>query len=115
MTAHIHTGPAILIGYAYHLRLEAAADIFPEAARLAGHVRATPTAAHILATLSTEAGSLVRVSDHELDVCIPSEATAQMSVGFVVLDLVRQDVDPDLHLGFALEIPVMLPITRGLG
>jgi hypothetical protein len=32
----------------------------------------------------------------------------------VVVDVVRTDLDPDLHLGFALEIPVMLPVTRGL-
>jgi len=31
-----------------------------------------------------------------------------------VLDLVRIDLDPDLHLGFSLELPVLLPITRGL-
>jgi len=31
-----------------------------------------------------------------------------------VVDVVRTDVAPELHLGFALDIPVMLPVTRGL-
>ena len=34
--------------------------------------------------------------------------------GRVVLDLVRTDLAPDLHLGFLLELPVILPVTRGL-
>ena len=30
------------------------------------------------------------------------------------LELVRTDLAPDLHLGFLLELPVILPVTRGL-
>jgi hypothetical protein len=30
----------------------------------------------------------------------------------VVLDLVRTDLSPDRHLGFMLEVPVALPVTR---
>jgi len=40
--------------------------------------------------------------------------TAQLSTGSVVVDLVRTDLDPDQHLGVLLEIPVTLPVTRGL-
>ncbi|PWG16148.1 hypothetical protein [Salibaculum griseiflavum] len=114
MRSAIQTGPTILIGYAYHLRLEATVGSFPEGARLTGHVRATAAAEEILASLTSEAGELLRVSDYALDLHIPAAATARMRPGSVVLDVVRRDVEPDLHLGFALEIPVILPVTRGL-
>jgi hypothetical protein len=45
---------------------------------------------------------------------IPADATAQMQPGTVMFDLVRTDLDPPLHLGFSLEIPVQLPVTRGV-
>jgi hypothetical protein len=35
-----------------------------------------------------------------------------LAPGEVVLDLVRTDLTPDRHLGFLLEIPVVLPVTR---
>jgi len=33
----------------------------------------------------------------------------------VVLDVVRTDLELDRHLNFHLEIPVIKPVTRGLG
>jgi hypothetical protein len=30
------------------------------------------------------------------------------------MDFVRRDTEPDLYLGFTLEIPVVRPVTRGL-
>lgn len=114
MTTEIYQGLAIMIGYAYRLRLEAEGALFPEGAAFTGHVRAKPRAADVLATLTSANGGLVRVSDSALDLNIAASDTAAMSVGSVVVDVVRTDVDPDLHLGFTLEIPVMLPVTRGL-
>ncbi|MGO4917660.1 hypothetical protein [Pseudogemmobacter sp. W21_MBD1_M6] len=58
--------------------------------------------------------SLIRQSDTSLDLVIPAAVTALMTAGSVTLDVVRTDVQPDLHLGFALDIPVMMPVTRGL-
>jgi hypothetical protein len=114
MTSEIHPGPAIMIGYAYRLRLEAQGLLFPEGATFTGQIRQSPGAAETLATLSSANGGLVRVSDHALDLQIAVSDTARMAEGSVVIDVVRTDVSPDLHLGFALEIPVLLPVTRGL-
>jgi hypothetical protein len=114
MTTQIYEGPAIMVGYAYKLRLEAEGALFPQGAVFVGQVRTKVAADQVLITLSTEAGSFVRISDQELDLTITATETAALSVGSVVVDVVRTDLDPDLHLGFALEIPVMLPVTRGL-
>ena len=114
MTTHIQEGPAIMIGYAYRLRLEAEGVLFPEGSEFTGHVRAKLEDAQILATLTSANGGLSRVTDSALDLQIGAAETARMTAGSVVVDVVRTDVDPDLHLGFALEIPVMQPVTRGL-
>ena len=114
MSSEIHEGPAIMIGYAYRLRLEAEGVLFPEGAVFVGQVRQSPRATEVLATLSSANGGLVRVSDHALDLQIVASDTAGMEVGSVVIDVVRTDVSPELHLGFALEIPVLLPVTRGI-
>lgn len=114
MTGEIHEGPAIMIGYGYHLRLEAEGVLFPEGAAFVGQIRQSQGAAEVLATLSSANGSLVRISDHALDLQIAAADTGRMAEGSVFIDLVRTDVNPDLHLGFALEIPVLLPVTRGL-
>ena len=87
--ATLSEGPAILIGYAWRLQIEAEAPVFAEGA-----------IQHITATV--------------LELSLTPSQTAGLSPGRVVLDLVRTDLEPDLHLGFLLEIPVMLPVTRGL-
>jgi len=35
-------------------------------------------------------------------------------VGTIIFDIARVDIAPHLPLGFSLEIPVLLPVTRGL-
>jgi hypothetical protein len=115
MTTSVQEGPAIVIGYAYRLRLEAASALFPDGVLLTAQIRTSVDADSVLAVLSTQAGGLVRVSDTGLDLEIPASVTATLTVGSVVLDAVRTDTDPELHLGFTLEIPVVMPVTRGLG
>jgi hypothetical protein len=39
---------------------------------------------------------------------------AGLGAGSVVLDVVRTDLVPPRHLSFFLEIPVVLPVTRGV-
>ena len=107
-------GPAILVGYQYHLRLEAEAPLFPTGALFIGHMRVKPSDAQILAVISSADGGVTRVSDCVVDLTLSPSQTAGLTPGRVVLDLVRIDLEPDLHLGFSLELPVLLPITRGL-
>ena len=114
MSVAIVEGPAILIGYTYRLDLEAEAPLFPETVDLIAHVRLKPSATDILATLTTADGTLIRQSDCLLSLTIPAHDTSRFEPGSVVLDMVRVDVSPALPLGFLLEIPVMLPVTRGL-
>ena len=112
MTLTVQEGPVILIGYEYRLQLEAEADLFPEDASFVGQVRSAITAATVMAELSSAAGSVLRVDDHTLEIVLAPAVTANLAPGMVVLDLVRTDLTPDRHLGFVLEVPVALPVTR---
>jgi hypothetical protein len=112
MTLTVQEGPVILIGYEYRLQLEAEAALFPEGASFAGQVRSAITTATVVAELSTAAGSVLRVDNRTLEIILAPEVTANLAPGMVVLDLVRTDLTPDRHLGFVLEVPVALPVTR---
>ena len=111
-STHLQEGPVILIGYEYRLRLEAEADLFPQGASFVGQVRSTIAAASRVADLSTAAGSVLRLDGRTLEIVLATDVTASLAPGWVVLDLVRTDLTPDRHLGFLLEIPVVLPVTR---
>ena len=112
--ATLSEGPAILIGYAWRLQIEAEAPVFAEAASYAGHLRLKPSDPTLLAELSSADGGIEHVKETVLELSLTSSQTASLTPGRVVLDLVRTDLEPDLHLGFLIEIPVILPVTRGL-
>jgi hypothetical protein len=114
MSVSISEGPAIVAGYEYRLQLEADSPIFPEGCSLTAQVRAKVSASAAIATLTTANGGLALVSDTIVEITIPPAATADLPPGSVVMDLVRTDLDPDRHLNFTLEIPVIRPVTRGL-
>lgn len=114
MTTTITEGPVILIGYEYRLQIEAEAALFTESATFSGQLRGAVTDSAVLATVSTGNGGIVRRDDRTLEIVLAPAVTSGLSVGSVVLDLVRTDLDPDRHLGVVLEIPVSLPVTRGL-
>ena len=111
-SVQVQEGPVILIGYEYRLQLQAEADLFPDGASFVGQVRSAITAATVVAELSTAAGSVLRVDVRTLEIVLAPAVTASLAPGGVVLDLVRTDLEPDRHLGFVLEIPVALPVTR---
>jgi hypothetical protein len=115
MSVSISDGPAIVAGYEYRLHLEADSPVFPAGCALTAHVRAKVSDSTIIATLTTGNGGLARISDTVVEITIPPAATASLSPGSVVMDVVRTDLDPDQHLNFTLEIPVIRPVTRGLG
>lgn len=112
MTTSLQEGPVILIGYEYRLQLQAEADLFPEGASFVGQVRSAISTSTVVAELSSAAGSVLRVDVHTLEIVLAPDVTANLAPGAIVLDLVRTDLTPDRHLGFVLEIPVVLPVTR---
>jgi hypothetical protein len=115
VTVSVSDGPAIIIGYEYRLQIEAESDLFPVDATFTGQLRAKVSAARVVATLTSEAGAVLRRSDRVLELVVPPAATAGLSPGTAVLDLVRTDLSPPRHLAFMLEIPVVQPVTRGAG
>lgn len=114
MTSDVFNGPAILVGYEYALQVEADAPLFPAGAAFTAQVRQKLSAATPITTLTSAAGHLVRRSDTVLEIKMPPDATALMQIGSAFVDVVRTDVDPPKHLSFLLEIPVTMPVTRGL-
>ena len=112
--ATLSEGPAILIGYAWRLQIEAEAPVFADGASYTGHIRLKPSDPTLLAELSSADGGIQHITATVLELSLTPSQTAVLTPGRVVLDLVRTDLNPDLHLGFLLEIPVMLPVTRGL-
>ena len=105
-------GPAILPGYAYRLRLVSEHALFPEVARFAAQIRVSPSSDAVLANISSAAGGFGRISDTELELALTPAETAALPLGRVILDLVRTDLTPPLHLGVFLELPVIQPVTR---
>ena len=105
-------GPAILPGYAYRLRLVAEHALFPEAARFVAQIRVSPSSNAVLAEISSTAGGFEHISDTELELALTPTETAALPLGRVILDLVRTDLTPPLHLGVFLELPVIQPVTR---
>lgn len=114
VTVSVSDGPAIIIGYEYRLQIESEAGLFPAEARLAGQLRARVGASAVAATLTTENGGILRLSDRVVELVLPAAATSQLAPASAVLDLVRTDLVPPRHLAFMLEIPVIRPVTRGL-
>jgi hypothetical protein len=112
VSVDIVEGPAIVAGYPYRLQIEADAALFSEGAVFAAQVRTKVSAASVIATLTANDG-IRRVSDTVLELAIAPDATAGLGAGSVVLDVVRTDLMPPRHLSFFLEIPVVLPVTRG--
>jgi hypothetical protein len=114
MSVSVSDGPAIVAGYEYRLQLEADSPVFPAGCALVAHVRGKVSDNTAIATLTTGNGGLARISDTIVEITIPPAATANLPPGSVVMDMVRTDLDPDRHLSFTLEIPVIRPVTRGL-
>ncbi len=114
MNVSVSDGPAIVAGYEYKLQIEADGPIFPAGCALTAQVRTKVSDSAVVATLSTGNGGLARVSDTVVEITIAPSATAALAAGSVFMDMVRTDLNPDRHLNFNLEIPVIRPVTRGL-
>lgn len=114
MSVEVVDGPAIVAGYSYRLRIEADSPLFPDGAVFAAQVRSKVSATSVIATLTTSNGGILRLSETSVELVIAPEATGGLGPGSVVVDVVRTDLVPPRHLSFFLEIPVVLPVTRGL-
>lgn len=107
-------GRFIEAGYPWNLRLQFDDSfIFPETATFTSHVRSDPDSEEIIVTLSTAAGTIVRVNDTTLDIIIPETDASTWPVGrTVVFDIIRTDGGSNQHLGIRIEVPVRKAITR---
>lgn len=114
MSVTVSDGPAIVAGYEYKLQLEADGPIFPAGCALTAQVRSKVSDSAVIATLTTANGGLLRISDTVVEITIGPSATTSLAAGSVFMDMVRTDLNPDRHLNFNLEIPVIRPVTRGL-
>ena len=62
------------------------------------------------ATLTTAGGGITRLDDRTIELVIPGASSTRWK-GSVVMDVVRTDTAPDLHMGFFLTVPVVQPVT----
>ena len=113
--ATLSEGPVILIGYPWRLQIEAAAPLFEADARYFAQLRRKRADPEVLTDLSTEEGGITWINDAVLELSLSVAQTAQLSPGQVVMDLIRRDLTPAVHLGIHLEVPVLWPVTRGGG
>lgn len=101
-------------GYEWRQRIEetSGAGLFPSDSAWRAQVRTSVEAPVALAELTTSNGGIVRIDDNTIEMVLPGSATVGLRGGSVVFDLVRTDVDPDRHIGFAFAADVRLPVTR---
>lgn len=108
------SGKAIMIGYDYTVRLTVDTALFPAGAALTAQIRASEDSEIILATLTSGANELLRVSDTVIDISIPGTKSATWTAGRVLMDIVNTTPNPDQYVGLKLTFIVEKPITRGL-
>lgn len=101
--------------YPWRLQIEAEVPLFEARARYFAQLRRKRTDPEVLTELSTEEGGITWINDTVLELSLSVEQTAQLSPGQVVMDLIRRDLTPVVHLGILLEVPVLWPVTRGGG
>ncbi|MBD9511648.1 hypothetical protein IB265_33370 [Ensifer sp. ENS10] len=107
-------GKAIQTGCEWRLKIKVvstALAAFPSTAKFTAQVRVDADSP-VLATLTTQAGNIIRVDDTSIEIVLPGSISAEWSSGKVVMDVVRTDLTDKIHLGFDLEIPVKRSVTR---
>ena len=108
-------GKAIQTGCEWRLKIKitsSALAAFPTTARFSASVRRDSADGDLLITMSSAAGSVIRVDGNTLELVLKGTDTAAWSAGTVVLDVIRTDLTQKIHLGFELEIPVKRSVTR---
>lgn len=83
--------------------------LFPPGTRLLARVRSVVDGP-VLATLTTENGALKILDEANLGFTINGRLTRGWTAGFVYLELIRTDLDPEQHLGIRLKVAVSRPI-----
>lgn len=108
-------GKAIQTGCEWRLKIKitsSALAVFPTTAKFSATIRKDSADGVELVTLSSEAGSIMRVDGNTIELLLKGTDTANWSAGTVVMDVIRTDLTQKIHLGFDLEIPVKRTITR---
>jgi hypothetical protein len=113
MAILIQEGPLWEPGYPWTVRVETEALTFPVGATFRAMARLKPTALTAIGDATTANGQIVRISDYAIDLTFTNIETAlALFPGKVWIDMARTDVNPDIHLGWFLEMDVTQPITR---
>lgn len=107
-------GPAINPGYEWRLRIETSEPLFAVGDRLVAHIRKMRGDEEVLAELTTEDATIVRLSDSEIELLLPAESSRSWRYRTVVMDVARAFPEPKQPLGFRIHIPIDLTVTRGL-
>jgi hypothetical protein len=112
--ATIQFVPPVGAGFHYRIRLRATGDApaFPVGCELRAEVRAFSKAAELAGTLTTQAGTILRIDDDTIELNFPGTVTGAIGNSTLTFDLVRTDPSPDIWMGIAVRLPVSQPVTR---
>lgn len=108
-------GKAIQTGCEWRLKIKvtsSALAAFPTTAKFTSQIRKDDADGVVLATLTSAAGTIIRVDGNSIELVLKGSETAEWKSGTVVLDIIRTDLTQKIHLGFDLEIPVKRSVTR---
>lgn len=97
--------------YAFQVRVTDVEPAFPLGCELKAEVRTHLKAATVAGTLTTAAGTLIRLDDDTVELRMTGSITARLDNSSAVLDLVRTDLTPDAWLGVQVVLPVVQPVT----
>lgn len=101
----------LVAGSTYTIRLEAEADLFPAEARYYGEARRAVADSAPLMSVSSDAGSVIRINARALDVTFAGAMTKDWRFSTVIFDLWRVDLaDPRIWTA-TVQVPVVRPAT----
>jgi hypothetical protein len=105
--------PPIARGYAYPLRVRVTGDepVFPAGCALRADVRPSIGSPKLAGSLSTDAGTLVRIDDTTVELHLSAALTSAIENDSAVLDFARVDLAQPVWLGVQIKIPVIVPVT----
>jgi hypothetical protein len=102
----------LVIGHDTAIDFEFEGESFPTEARFRSQLREVVGSELVLADLTSEAGTIVRLSETEIRLIVPGAVSASWRVLNVVGDVIRTDLAPPRHLEFQFTAQFTRPVTR---
>jgi hypothetical protein len=100
------------LGYDSAFELEFPGAAFPPGATFRAQIRPNASSAQLLGELATATGTIERIDGEIIRFNVPGTMSKDWTVTRVVLDAVRTDLVPPMHLNVQVEATFDVPATR---